>query len=493
MDKRRIFIAVASAWLAGCSFAPTYHVPSTPIPTAYKETGGWQIAQPADRIERDGWWKVYRDPELNRLEPLVATANPDVQAAIARHDEAMAYERQAESGLYPTLGAGAEVSRNGQSEQSPLRSGAVQPSSYGANVADLVFNYDLDLWGSVRNTVAASKAQSEAAANDLASLRLSLQANLAEAYWQLRGLDEQAQVLADTVDTYQRALELTTNRRDGGIASDLDVSRAQTQLAGAKAQVEDVKARRALEEHAIAALTGTAPSTFSLAQDIALPYIPSVPAGMPGTLLERRPDVAAAERRVAAANAKIGVARAAYFPDISLGIAGGFESDKISPWFAGPEEMWSLGPTLAQTLFDGGLRRAKTAEARAQLAQYSADYRSAVIKAIQQVEDNLALEHHLGDEATRQDEALDAAKRTLDLSMSQYRDGVVSYLDVVTAQTTELQTQLITLSLQTRRLVATVGLIEALGGGWNVPNPVANTSPQKRSLYAGTDTASCCR
>ncbi|WP_206995829.1 efflux transporter outer membrane subunit [Trinickia mobilis] len=467
MANRRIMIAVASAWLAGCSFAPAYHVPSTPIPTAYKEAGGWQIAQPSDRIERDGWWKVYRDPELDRLEPLVATANPDVQAAIARHDEAMAYERQAESGLYPTLGADAEVSRNGQSERRPLRFGAGQPSSYDANIAELVFDYDLDLWGKVRNAVAASKAQSEAAANDLASLRLSLQANLAQAYWRLRGLDEEAQVLAATVDTYQRALELTMNRRGGGIASDLDVSRAQTQLAGAKAQVEDVKARRALEEHAIAALTGTAPSTFSLVQDIALPYIPSVPAGMPGTLLERRPDVAAAERRVAAANAQIGVARAAYFPDISLGIAGGFESDKFSPWFAAPEEMWSLGPTLAQTLFDGGLRRARTAGAKAQLAETSANYRSAVIKAIQQVEDNLALEHHLGDEATREDEALGAAMRTLDLSMSQYRDDVIDYLDVVTAQTTELQIKLVTVSLQTQRLLATVGLIEALGGGWD--------------------------
>ncbi|KAA1003386.1 efflux transporter outer membrane subunit [Paraburkholderia panacisoli] len=477
MDKRRIMTTVAGALLAGCSFAPTYHVPSTTISAAYKEAGSWQVAQPSDRIERDSWWKVYHDPELDRLEPLVATANPDVQAAVARHDEAIAYEHQAESSLYPTLGADAQVTRNRQSERRPLRFGAVMPSSYDANLAELAFDYDLDLWGKVRNEVAASKAQSEAAADDLGSLRLSLQANLAEAYWRLRGLDEQAQVLADTIDTYRRALRLTVSRRAGGISSDLDVSRAQTQLAAAKAQAEDVKAQRALEEHAIAALTGTSASTFALNPSDALSYLPSVPAGMPGTLLERRPDVAAAERRVAAANAQIGVARAAYFPDISLGIAGGFESDKFSPWFAAPEEMWSLGPTLAQTLFDGGLRRAKTAEARAQLAQYSANYRSTVIKAIQQVEDNLALEHHLGDEAMREDEALDASKHTLDLSMSQYRDGVVSYLDVVTAQTTELQTQLVTVSLQTRRLLATVGLIEALGGGWNAPSRVVNMSP----------------
>ncbi|MGF6902338.1 efflux transporter outer membrane subunit [Paraburkholderia sp. GAS348] len=476
MVKRRIMTAVAAAWLGGCSFAPAYHAPSTTIPAAYKEAGSWQVAQPSDRIERDAWWKIYHDPELDRLEPLVATANPDVQAAIARHDEAVAYVRQEESGLYPTLGADAQATTNRQSDRRPLR-GAMQPSYYGANIAQLVFDYDVDLWGKVRNAVAAGKAQSEAAADDLASLRLSLQASLAEAYFRLRGLDEQAQVLADTIDTYQRALQLTESRRAGGIASDLDVSRAQTQLAAAQAQAEDVKARRALEEHAIAALTGTSPSTFSIAASTALPYIPSVPTGMPGTLLERRPDVAAAERRVAAANARIGVARAAYFPDLSLGLAGGFQSDTLSPWFAAPETMWTLGPSLMMPLFDGGLRRAKTDEARAQWAEYGASYRATVIEAIQQVEDNLALEHHLGDEATRENEALDAARRTLDLSMSQYRDGVVSYLDVVTAQTTELQTQLVTLSLQTRRLGATVGLIEALGGGWNVPSRVVNTSP----------------
>jgi outer membrane protein TolC len=205
MANRRTMIAVASAWLTGCSFAPAYKVPSTPIAVTYKEAGGWQIGQPSDRIERDGGWKVYRDSELDRLEPLVATANPDVQAAIARHDEAMAYERQAESSLYPTLGADAEVSRNGQSDRRPLRFGVDQPSSYDANVTALVLDYDLDLWGKVRNAVAASKAQSEAAANDLASLRLSLQTNLADAYRRLRGLDEEAQVLDDTVDTYQRA------------------------------------------------------------------------------------------------------------------------------------------------------------------------------------------------------------------------------------------------------------------------------------------------
>jgi NodT family efflux transporter outer membrane factor (OMF) lipoprotein len=467
MVKRRICAAAIAACLSGCSLAPAYHTPAAVIPTSYKEAGKWQIAKPADRIDRSDWWKVYRDPELDRLEPLVAQANPDVQAAIARHDEATDYLREARSGLFPTLGADVQMTRNRQSDRRPMRFEAAQPADYRANTADLTFAYDLDLWGKVRNEVAAGKAQSEAAADDLASLRLSLQASLATAYFTLRGYDDEQRVLDGTIDTYRRALKLTLSRRAGGIASDLDVSRARTQLAAAQAKAEDVKARRALEEHAIAVLTGAAPSSFTLEPGDALPYVPVIPAGLPSGLLQRRPDIAAAERRVAAANAEIGIARAAYFPDLSLGLEGGFQSDALSPWFAAPETMWAIGPELAMTLFDGGLRRARTDRAQAQMAEYAAEYRSTVLQAMREVEDNLALEHHLGDESIREQQALDAAKRTLNLSMSQYRDGVVSYLEVVTAQTTELQTRLVALSLNTQRLLATVGLIKALGGGWS--------------------------
>ncbi|RQT03430.1 efflux transporter outer membrane subunit [Burkholderia contaminans] len=454
------------AFLSACSFAPTYRAPQTALPASFKEAGGWQAAKPADRIARDGWWQAFRDPVLDRLEAQVAAANPDVAAAVARHDEAAALFDQARSGLFPTIGLGAQVSSNRQSATRPLR-GSNQPNVYGANTLDAGFDYDLDLWGKVRNEVAAGRADAQASADDLASVRLSLQASLANAYFNLRGLDQQQQLLADTIDTYQRALQLTMSRHAGGIASDLDVSRAQTQLDSARASAEDVRARRALYEHSIATLTGVPASSFALTPALDAAYLPTIPAGLPSTLLQRRPDVAAAERRMAAANAKIGVVRAAFFPDITLGLIGGYQSSGLGHWLSAPNEIWSIGPSLALTLFDGGRRQALTDQAHAKLAENGAQYRAVVLAACQQVEDNLALTHHLGDEAAREQEALDAAERTLQLSMSRYRDGVVSYLDVVTAQTTELNTKVAMLELDTRRQLAAVGLIAALGGGWS--------------------------
>ncbi|MDR6502692.1 NodT family efflux transporter outer membrane factor (OMF) lipoprotein [Burkholderia ambifaria] len=454
------------AFLSACSFAPAYHAPHTALPARFKEAGGWQAAKPADRIARNGWWKAFRDPVLDRLELQVAAANPDVAAAVARHDEAAALFDQARSGLFPTIGLGTQVSSNRQSATRPLR-GSNQPNVYGDNTLDAGFDYDLDLWGKIRNEVAAGRADAQASADDLASVRLSLQASLANAYFNLRGLDQQQQLLADTIDTYQRALQLTMSRHAGGIASDLDVSRAQTQLDSARASAEDVRARRALFEHVVATLTGVPASSFSLTPDLSVAYLPTIPAGIPATLLQRRPDIAAAERRMAAANAKIGVVRAAFFPDITLGLIGGYQSSGLGHWLSAPNEIWSLGPSLALTLFDGGRRQALTDEAHAKLAENGAKYRAAVLAACQQVEDNLALTHHLGDEAEREQEALDAAERTLQLSMSRYRDGVVSYLDVVTAQTTELNTKVAMLELDTRRQLAAVGLIAALGGGWS--------------------------
>ncbi|VBB14841.1 efflux transporter outer membrane subunit [Burkholderia stabilis] len=465
-NPRRLCAMLASiAFLSACSFAPVYHAPQTMLPAQFKEAGGWQAAKPADRIARDGWWKAFHDPVLDRLEAQVAAANPDVAAAVARHDEAGALFDQARSGLFLTIGVGAQISSNRQSATRPLR-GSNQPNVYGSNTLDAGFDYDLDLWGKVRNEVAAGRANAQASADDLASVQLSLQASLANAYFSLRGLDQQQQLLSDTIDTYQRALQLTMSRHAGGIASDLDVSRAQTQLDSARASAEDIRARRALYEHAIATLTGVPASSFSLAPDLSTGYLPTIPAGIPATLLQRRPDVAAAERRMAAANAQIGVVRAAFFPDITLGLIGGYQSSGLGHWLSAPNEIWSLGPNLALTLFDGGRRQALTDQAHAKLAENGAQYRAVVLAACQQVEDNLALTHHLGDEADREQEALDAAERTLQLSMSRYRDGVVSYLDVVTAQTTELNTKVAMLELNTRRQLASVGLIAALGGGW---------------------------
>jgi len=361
MVKRRLLVAaVCAIALNACSFAPTYTVPATAIPTTFKEAGPWQPAKPADRIPRDGWWTMYRDPVLSGLEAKIATANPNVAAAVARHDEASAYLQEARSGLFPTIGAESDVSRQRQSDNRPLR-GTGQPSTYNSATADVGIGYDLDLWGKVRNQVSAGRSQEEASADDLESLRLSLQSSLASTYFELRGLDQRAKLLNDTIDTYKRALKLTVSRHNGGLASGMDVSRAQTQLASARAAADDTQASRALLEHAIATLTGTPASSFSLPPDVAFNYLPQVPLGLPSTLLQRRPDVAAAERRVAAANANIGVAKAAFYPDISLGLDGGYQSDTFSPWLAAPNEIWSVGPQLLFTIFDGGKRSAAVA------------------------------------------------------------------------------------------------------------------------------------
>jgi NodT family efflux transporter outer membrane factor (OMF) lipoprotein len=458
-------IVLALASLGACSFAPPYKVAATTIPATFKEAGPWQRAHPADRIPRDGWWSVFRDPVLDQLETQVAAANPDVAEAVARHDKALAEVDEAHSSLLPTIGAQVQAQRDRQSDNRPLRS-ADQPSAYYANTAEVGIDYDLDLWGKVRNEVAAGTANAEAVDEDLASLRLSLQANLASDYFKLRGLDMQQKLLSDAVDTYQRALDLTVSRHRGGIASGLDVSRARTQLESAQASADDTRARRALFEHAVATLTGVPASQFSLPARVTQAYLPRIPTGIPATLLQRRPDIAAAERRMAAANARIGVAKAAYFPDVSLGLDGGYQTDVLSPWLMAPNEIWSVGPTLLFTLFDGGRRSAITREAKAQLAINGAQYKSTVLLAFQQVEDKLALLHHLGDESAHESDALSAAQRTLKLAMSRYRDGVVSYLDVVTAQTTELDSEIAASNLGTRRLTASVRLVQALGGGW---------------------------
>ncbi len=477
MIRRNLFFAIALGALAGCSLAPPYQRPTVAVADAYQEAGPWQTAVPGDAVERGDWWHDYADATLDRLEEQVDTANPDLAAAADRYAQAQAYIAEARSGLFPQLGAGALATRNRQSDNRPLRS-STQPDEYKDNLAGAQLDYELDLWGRVRNLVAANQAKAQASAADLASVRLSLHAELADDYITLRGLDAQAKLLADTVNAYAEALTLTGNRFRGGIAAESDVTHAQTQFDTARAQATDVSARRALYEHAIASLTGTSASQFTLAPAIVDLPLPNIPVGVPSTLLERRPDVASAERAAAAANAEIGIARAAFFPTITLTATGGYENTGGAGWLTAPNSFWSIGPHALLSLFDAGLREAEVARARAVFDEASNHYRATVLTAFQQVEDNLALLHLLGDEAVDEDAAAKAATRTLDLALDRYRNGAVNYLEVVEAQTEALQAQRTALDLRERRLQASVGLIRALGGGWSVPkDAVASVLP----------------
>ncbi|WP_199535784.1 efflux transporter outer membrane subunit [Dyella psychrodurans] len=453
--------------LGGCSLAPTYHTPTLPpMPASFKEGDtAWKVAAPLDQASRGNWWSVYSDSTLSQLETKLDADNPSLAAALARYDEARAYESQLSSGLFPQLGAVADPTRARQSNNRPLR-GSNEPNEYNADTVGVQASYDIDLWGRIRNEVGQGHALSQASQADLASAKLSLEARLAEDYVRLRGYDIQVQILQGALKAYQYALQLTENRHNGGVASGLDVSRAQTQLDDAQAQVTDVTAQRALTEHAIASLVGVPASSFAIAPEQDLLQVPVTPVGVPSTLLERRPDIAAAERRVYAANAGIGVARAAFFPDLSLSGAFGFQSTGMGSLLSIGNRFWALGPLATLDIFDGGLRRAKLREAHAEFAEASADYRQVVLDAFRQVEDDLALLQQLGIEAKQEDQAFAAAQQTLAIATNRYREGIVNYLDVVTAQTAALSSQRNAETIRTRRLQASVDLIRALGGGW---------------------------
>jgi NodT family efflux transporter outer membrane factor (OMF) lipoprotein len=475
-DARALLALVGLSALVGCSFAPSYRPPSPIVPVAYKEAGPWEPATPDDLDAAGDWWTLFADPKLTALEQRIQNDNPTLAGALGRYDEARAYLAQARSGLFPHIGVSTDITDNRQSNNRPLR-GTNQPDLYPADTVGGEAGYELDLWGRVRNSVAAGKAEAAASGDDLAGIRLSLQARLATSYFELRGYDRQIQLLEATVDAFSKADTMTRRRYTGGIATGIETGQSGAELAEARAQLEDVRNARALTEHAIASLVGTPASIFTLTPEPIELALPMIPIGLPSILLQRRPDVAAAERRMYAANREIGVAKAAFFPSISLGGQGGFQNTGLPSLFTAPNIFWSVGPSAVLNLFDGGRRRAQVAVARAAWTQATADYRGQVLQAFQDVEDGLSKLHHLGAEGVAEDRAVDQAGQAERLTLNRYVKGAVNYLDVVTAQTTALRVRRQAIALDTQRLQASVALIKAVGGGWQVSDTPPSPSP----------------
>jgi len=466
--------------LAACSFAPTYTSPpgSAPPASAYQEIGDWKIAEPMDAQARGDWWTIFHDSQLDELEAKVTAANQDIKAAVARLQQARAETRIQRAGLFPSLNIGSTATRERASPNSPTFLRGAEPT-YGNFDLEADVSYEVDVWGRVRNSVNSAKAGQQASAADLAALDLSIHAELATDYFNLRGEDAEQALLDKTVDDYSKSLQLTENLYKGGGAALADVEQARAQLETARTQAADTRLQRALSEHAIAVLVGDNPSSFRI-DNQPLPLNASPPGidpGLPSALLERRPDVAAAERRVAAANFNIGVARAAYFPQFSLAASFGFDSAHTSNWLAAPSRTWSAGPAGILTVFDAGRHRAQSDQARAVFDEQLADYRNVVLTAYQEVEDNLAALHHLEEESASQAAAVTATSKALQQSQYRYKAGLVTYLEVVTNETANLQAQLSNVNIQIRRMSASVLLIKALGGGWQgAPHEEAQAS-----------------
>ena len=459
-------IFLAPFLLSGCTVGPKYVRPTAEVPADYKEAGNWKTAQPGDALSKGKWWEVYQDPQLNALEEQIAVSNQNLKIAQAQYTEARAALKVSRSGLFPAVTGGFTATRSRQSENRPLFSSTLA-TTYSDFSIPVDASYEADVWGRVRRTVEASRSEAQASAADLATVDLSLHAELAFDYFSLRGLDAQKALLDSTVVSYQKALELTQSRYQGGLASAVEVAQAQTTLETTRAQAADVMVQRAAFEHAIAVLIGKPAAAFNLpASPLSAPP-PAIPPGLPSDLLERRPDIAAAERRVQEANANIGVARAAYFPLITLSASGGFESGVITTLIQGPSGLWSLGGSAAEILFDAGKRRGISDQAIAAHEASVAGYRETVLTAFQQVEDNLAALRILEDEAKTQDGAVAAAQHSLALSINRYKGGVTSYLEVTTAQSAALADEVTAVSILTRRMTASVLLVKALGGGWN--------------------------
>jgi len=443
--------------IAGCTVGPKYHRPAAEVPSAYKEVGDWKPAQPNDQNLGGNWWETFQDPQLNTLEAQVNVSNQNLKAAEAQYTQARALLRYHRADLFPTVGANPSATRSKTSANHQPHS----PTFNGVTVNDFQIpfelSYQIDVWGRVRRTVESYRDQAQASAADLAAVNLSMHSQLALFYFQARVLDAEGQLLNSTVKQYEQALELINSRFAGGIASDVEVQQAETQLETTRAQYE----------HAVAVLIGKPPASFNLAPlPLTMPP-PPIPVGLPSELLERRPDIAAAERLMASANAQIGVAKSAYYPLVNLAALGGFDSGSVTTLLSGPSILWSAGPSALFTIFDVGRRRAASDQAVAAYDQAVANYRQTVLTGFQQVEDNIAALRILEHEAQVQDQAVVAAQKYLQLAITRYKGGVTSYLEVTTAETAALSDELASVNILGRRMVNAVLLVQALGGGWD--------------------------
>jgi NodT family efflux transporter outer membrane factor (OMF) lipoprotein len=462
-----VLLAIGVLQLTGCVVGPKYHTPVAPAPPAYKEVGNWKPAQPNDQSLGGNWWTIFQDPQLDALELQVNVSNQNLKAAAAQFQQARAALHYSRADYFPTVTAGLSGARTRTSANRPPPNSIFNGITTNDFTLPVDVSYQVDVWGRIRRIVESQREQAQASAADLATVNLSMHADLALDYFQARSLDAEEQLLNNTVQQYEQALQLTESRFQGGIASEVEVQQAKTILQTTRAQAIDVGIARAQFEHAVAILIGKPPAEFSLSPLPLTTPPPHIPISVPSELLERRPDIAAAERRVASANAQIGVAKSAYYPQISLGASGGFESSAITTLLNGPSGVWSIGASAVGTIFDVGRRRSLTDEARAAYDTQVANYRQSVLNGFQQVEDNLAAVRILEEEAKVQDEAVQAAQRSLELSITRYNGGVTSYLEVTVAQTAALQDEVNAVNILGRRMANTVLLIQALGGGWD--------------------------
>jgi NodT family efflux transporter outer membrane factor (OMF) lipoprotein len=464
--KTAAVLLTAVVFVTGCAVGPQYKVPAMTAPPAYKENANWKPAQPNEQQLGGNWWEIFQDPQLNDLEQQINVSNQNLKAAVAQYQEARAALRYVRADYFPTVTASPAATRQQYSNNRPASS-----ISNGLTFNDFVlpvnFSYQTNAWGRVSKNVEAHRDEAQASAADLAVVNLSMHATLAVDYFAARGLDTEQKVLHDTVTQYQRAYQLNEDLYQGGLASEVEVEQAKTILQTTRAQSVDVGVARAQYEHAVAVLVGKAPEDFSLPPLALTTPPPAIPVGVPSELLERRPDIAAAERRVASANAQIGLAETAYYPLVNIVGMGGLESGSITTLLQGPGAMWSVGGSQVQTLFDGGRRHAGVEQAKASYDSTVASYRQTVLTSFEQVEDNLAALRILEQEAGVQATAVEASQRSLDLSNTRYEGGVTSYLEVITAQNAALSDELTAVNILGRREASAVLLIEAIGGGWD--------------------------